>query len=44
MDLCLAAEEGPIKVRHFDADDDVVAVLAFFDAHFAGAESCSPRW
>ena len=33
-----AAKEGKIEMRDFHADHDVIAVLAFFDAHFAGTD------
>jgi hypothetical protein len=34
----LTAKEGEIKVGHLHADDDVIAVLALFDTHIAGAD------
>ena len=34
----VAAKEGPVEVGRFDADDNVVAVLAFFDANVAGTD------
>jgi hypothetical protein len=34
----MATKEGPVEVRCFHADNNVVAALAFFDANVAGTD------